>query len=129
MPISINIIDSTYLLLQGKDIISIADLIITNEYIYSEVAPAIAQFQLVDLSQATRFAVSSEDLHSIAEQDKSAAEDIGHLVVAIYAPKDLAFGLSRVWEVYAEAPGVETSVFRDYEAAHTWLLNMQAEAS
>lgn len=47
--------------------------------------------------------------------------DAGRL--AIVAPEDLSFGLSRMYEILSSEQGVETKVFRDVEAARRWLLS------
>jgi hypothetical protein len=41
--------------------------------------------------------------------------------VAIVAPKDLAFGLSRMYEIYREQPQIALKVFRTREDALAWL--------
>lgn len=42
--------------------------------------------------------------------------------LVMVAPTDLAFGLMRLGAVTAEAGGVVTEVFRDYEPARAWVL-------
>ena len=42
---------------------------------------------------------------------------------AFVAPRDLEFGLLRMFEVLREGKGVQTSVFRDKERALEWLGN------
>jgi len=49
--------------------------------------------------------------------------------IAIVATEDLAFGMSRMYEVFASDLQVETKVFRDSEPARQWLLEDQAESS
>ena len=43
------------------------------------------------------------------------------LRMAFVASEDLEFGLLRMWEIFREGEGVQTSVFRDREAALEWL--------
>src|SRR3569833_2334853 len=56
---------------------------------------------LVDLSKASDFRVSPEDLRRLAS--RFAPERRGR--IAAFAPSDVAFGLSRMLEVYAQNPG------------------------
>ena len=48
--------------------------------------------------------------------------------IAIVATEDLAFGMSRMYEVFASDLKVETRVFRDSELARQWLLEGTPEA-
>ena len=46
--------------------------------------------------------------------------------VAIVAPKDSLFGMARMWEVYVEATGWRTKVFRSSEEALPWVVQSNA---
>ena len=46
--------------------------------------------------------------------------------VAMCAPLDLAFGLSRMYEAYRESSGVKLRVFRTLEEAERWLADGDA---
>lgn len=49
--------------------------------------------------------------------------------IAIVATEDLAYGMSRMYEVFASDLQVETSVFRDSGLAQRWLLEDETESS
>ena len=65
-------------------------------------------------------ALSMEQVCSLAEYSKSLIT-APESKVAIVAPDDLSFGLSRVFEVYREDGKLQHTVFRSVEEALTWL--------
>lgn len=65
------------------------------------------------------FIQSSDQLKALAAYGKSKLFPPSK--VAIVAPEDLAFGLSRVFEVYREDDVSEHMVFRSEEEARIWL--------
>ncbi len=72
-------------------------------------------------------AVSAEDLRAVVDYVK-AHRPAGAGKTAIVAAKDLAYGLSRMYEVMTGEQPFETRVFRDSELAHQWLLEDEPEA-
>ena len=77
---------------------------------------------LWDVSQALLVDLSAEDVRQIAHVPRQslASRKGGKTAVA---PSDLAFGLSRMYQASSqpEALPFEVQVFRDSEAAHKWL--------
>lgn len=64
--------------------------------------------------------VSAADVRRLAEH---ARNNLSHpSKVAIYAPEDHLFGVARMHEVFREHPDVDYRVFRQEEAAVSWLL-------
>jgi len=57
----------------------------------------------------------------LIEVDRSLVELIPRTAIAIVAPKDELFGLSRMWEMMVGVPGWETRVFRSRADAEAWL--------
>lgn len=70
---------------------------------------------LVDLSNATEFQVSADDMRRLASRFTPERRKR----LAVVAPSDVAFGLSRMLEVYAQNPGV--GIFRTIEQGREWL--------
>jgi hypothetical protein len=63
----------------------------------------------------------TEDVRGMARFLARHREAYGSRLVMV-APSDLAFGLMRLGSVTAEAGGVVTEVFREYEPARAWVL-------
>ena len=78
-------------------------------------------FSLVDLSDVTRFEVTSDEIHRIADVAKRIALLAPHIVVAVIAPGDYVFGLARMWETLVESTGWTTAVVRSKAEADAWV--------
>jgi hypothetical protein len=77
---------------------------------------------MIDLSKATGFNVDTAKLDSIVELDMRLARKVRQgFLVAVAAPRDLQFGISRMWQTLAEHTGWEILVVRDRREALAWL--------
>ena len=66
------------------------------------------------------FNMNPEQLMQIANYGKT--KFVKPSKLAIVAPKDLIYGLSRLFEVYREEQQVSTNVFRNEKDAREWLM-------
>ena len=78
-------------------------------------------YGLVDLTDTTRFDALAGDIREVARINLALAGIIGRACVAVVAPQDVAFGMSRMWEAYMHAAAWETCVFRQRAEADAWL--------
>ena len=125
MPIEVSIIDNQYVLARCEGDICLEDFASVNELIYSESFDEnISRYQIVDLTEARSLNISSEDVRTIASQDKNAIKGDNNITIAVVADKPLDFGLARMWEVYAEIPGITTCVFRDMSSGRNWIMSI-----
>ena len=122
MTIKINCIDD------GKGIEIIAsgcvtgdEIIEAHQEIYSTDNLKRQRYQIIDRTECSEYKVSTEDIERIAVIDKAASKSNPNIVIAIIAPSDLQFGMSRVWEVYVEESKFKTKVFRNRITAEIWL--------
>ena len=77
---------------------------------------------VVDLRDADSRQRSTEVLHQFAEFIQGALADATlSPKVAVVAPKDLSFGLARMYEAFADSVPWDFVVFRDIDAALAWL--------
>jgi hypothetical protein len=77
---------------------------------------------LVDLREADSSPRSSDVLHQFADFMKSSFESLTtRPKVAVVAPRDLSFGLARMYEALADAVPWDFTVFRAIDEALTWL--------
>jgi hypothetical protein len=65
--------------------------------------------------------VSAAEAQTIADHNRMTATLAPNAVVAVIAPLDHAFGISRMWETLAESTGWTTRIFRDRTEALAWL--------
>ena len=81
---------------------------------------------LVDLAEVTSLQASTAELRRLAEESRVAAKFAPGAHVALVAPRDLVYGLARMWEVFATETGWTTQVFRDRASAEAWLAEQLA---
>jgi hypothetical protein len=77
--------------------------------------------ELVDLGGAEPSAITPPVLKRVAAIFTASDEKPAESRVAFYAPGDLFFGLSRMYEAYRSASGVQMRIFRDLREARAWL--------
>ena len=110
----------------GIGIIGTGEGVVTGQDLLAATAQLIAEGQR---NSELRYAVM--DLSAIPEQEldtrslKAAAvrprSPMPELIVAVVAPSEILFGLSRMWEMLAEQSGLATRVVRTREEAITFL--------
>ena len=75
----------------------------------------------IDLMGVTEFQVSTEEMKIIAELDQQSSQFVGQAYLAIAAPEDLMFGMSRMYGALNTSPGWTIKVFRTLEEARSWV--------
>jgi hypothetical protein len=80
------------------------------------------RYSVIDLTSVAAMHLSSDDIRSVVEQNKRIAA-IAHpgVILAVAAPKDLGYGLARMWEILMEQIGWETMTFRSRAEAESWI--------
>ncbi len=77
---------------------------------------------LVDTCEVNEFDFSTSDIQDIARLHEDMNKLIGGGKLAIAAPRDLIYGVGRMWETLAEGrTALSIRVFRSLEEAETWL--------
>ena len=95
--------------------------------VYSDPAFRSPWLSMWDLAGARPLFTAAELREVAAHVKDHRPVDAGR--IAIVATEDLAFGMSRMYEVFASDLRVETRVFRDSGLAQRWLLEGEPEAS
>jgi hypothetical protein len=80
------------------------------------------RYAIIDLTSVGAMKINSDDIRTVVEQNKRIAA-IAHPgpLLAVASPKDLGFGLARIWEVLMEQIGWETMTFRSRPEAEAWI--------
>ncbi len=77
---------------------------------------------LVDLRETSSSSRNPEAILSFAELVETKLADItARTKVAVVAPKDLSFGLARMYEIFSDSVNWSFVVFRAMDAAVAWL--------
>jgi hypothetical protein len=84
-----------------------------------------AKLVLWDFTSGTVGNISSEEVRSIAHKGGQISNKIEGGKGAIFVPKDLDYGMARVFKVFCEEEKipVEVEVFRDEAVARKWLID------
>ena len=79
-------------------------------------------FVITDLSSVANLTVTAADFDLLVELDRKLAHFTRPgLPVAVIARSELAFGISRMWQVACESTGWEAQVFRERPPAEAWI--------
>jgi hypothetical protein len=81
--------------------------------------------ELADLNLAHAENISSYFIRQLAGFTNTfyASRGISTVKVAIYAPENLCFGLSRMYEILTDSSVEKVMVFRDRQKAEFWLMS------
>jgi len=109
-------------LLTGRDLLD-ADTRLRDEV----TSGRTIRYLLVDHSAIPEESIESGSIQILAEQSEESLELIPDGVVAVVAPNDVLFGLSRMWEQFVEYPRLTTRVMRSRDEAIAWLQDELAE--
>ncbi len=77
--------------------------------------------ELFDLSDVDEVDVTSNDLRKLSHATRVGGRQGRGVRVAIVAPEDLEFGLSRMYEAFQAESANEMRVFRDPDEATKWI--------
>ena len=79
-------------------------------------------YGLVDVTDVTELRITRDDVLEFVQVDMQIALIVPRSpAVAVVAPGDLAFGIARMWEAFAEVTGWNIHVFRSRGEADPWL--------
>lgn len=86
-----------------------------------------SKLALWDFTSGTIARISSQELKEIAKQGDVISARIEGGKGAILAPKDIDYGMSRIFQVFSEIEDfpLEVEIFRDLNAAKKWLISGQ----
>lgn len=81
----------------------------------------LVKYALIDFSKMTELQATTDTVKKLVEVNRKTAQYLPGSFVAIVAPDDLVFGMSRMWAGFAEELGWTANVFHDRESALEWL--------
>ena len=103
----------------GVGVLSGQDLLDATAQLGEEVErnPEI-RYAVMDLSAIPEEKVDTQSIRELAAQSLNPMHG---LFVVVVAPSEVLFGISRMWEMMAETPGLSSRVVRTRAEAITWL--------
>ena len=78
------------------------------------------RYWLVDLTDVESIEISTGEIRKLVDIDKRLSELLPESSVAIAAPSDEAFGISRMWQLMADEVDWPKGVFRSFDEAERW---------
>jgi hypothetical protein len=103
-----------------------AELVDLAQKLASDESFAPGHGELVDLRGLGNTDVSAPALRQVAGIFARTDRHADRTRVAVCAPDDLAFGLSRMYEAFRESSGLQLRVFRTLGEAERWLVDGEA---
>ena len=103
-----------------------AELVDLAQKLASDESFAPGHGELVDLRGLRDTDVSAPALRQVAGIFARTDRYADRTRVAMCAPDDLAFGLSRMYEAFRESSGLQLRVFRTLGEAERWLIDREA---
>ena len=123
MPAEIKFFDRGIgILLKGEGLVTGQELIncLTEIYSSEKIAKNL-KYSIVDFTSIESMEVSKSEIEAIAEIHKNAEKISPDRVVAVAASKDIAFGLSRVWDANIGENQWERTIVRSRDEAESWV--------
>lgn len=80
------------------------------------------RYCIIDLTSVESMDITTGDIRAVVEQNKriAAIAVLGPLL-AVASPRDLGYGLARMWEALMDQVGWETMTFRSRSEANAWI--------
>ena len=109
--------------LVGKDFFGVNERMITSPDLLRSL-----KYVLVDLERVESIGLTMPEIQRVARQDKRMVALLPDTItLAIAAPRDILYGIARMWEAFAAGTGWEVMVFRTKTDAVSWIQQRMKE--
>ncbi len=113
--------DGTGLLFTYRGVVRPEDDQRANEIIDQSYDRRTARFSLIDNRAVTKNTTTSEEIRMIADFCIEASKNTPKHIVAVVAPKDISFGLGRMWQTLSEETSWSIGIYRDMASAEDFI--------
>ena len=124
MPVDIRIIDQGLgVMLRTSGTVSGAELVKAHEEFFLENMKPLStiRYWYADHTEAEFVSFTADHIQQLTEIAVKISQINKNIVVSICSPQMLIFGMSRMWETYAERTGWIIKLFRERNEAKAWL--------
>ncbi len=101
--------------------LTLKDFLEAYQEIYNEQNIYRQRYQIGEFTDVASIDLSIEDIAMIARLDIEASAKNPNIIIANIGKSDLEFGLSRMWETFADDCLFEIEVFRNRKDAIKWI--------
>jgi hypothetical protein len=113
------------ILMKADGIVTFKDIKEINDEIYGTKEKILSiSYRICDFTNIQGEPLSVDEVKTLAEQDKYAAEINPDMIIATVAESDVIFGLSRMWQSFTADSNAKTKVFRKMPDAQRWIAKM-----
>ncbi len=112
---NIGLIDTWRGSITGDDILGLL------KSLFSDKAFREYKYWVTDFSDVTDFSMSPDEIQKVVDLDKKAEKVNSDIIIVVIAPKDLYFGLSRMWDSMSHEICWEKMVLRTKVDAYDFL--------
>ncbi len=107
----------------GRGVVTVQEVV---EAVRMDMAQDLEKFRkyryaFSDFTAVTDFRISADGVKEVAQVTLEGSRINPDMAVAVVAYDDLVYGSLRMWEMLNDETAMETAIFRDREAAKTWL--------
>lgn len=113
--------DETGVILYHEGTVTGEELINAVTRVFADERFPQLKYWIGDRTNCSNFTPDSDCIKRIVELSKKESIRNPGMLLALVAPKDVEFGMSRMFQTYAEGTLFHTEVFRDRAAADYWL--------
>jgi len=113
--------DQIGVVLYHEGVVSGEELINSISNVYNDERYLRLKYWIGDRTGCTKFLPDTNCFKTIAELNKKESLRNPEMLLALIAPRDFEFGMSRMFEVFAEESLFRTKVFRDRDTAEKWI--------
>ena len=123
MPVEYKFLDDGIgVLLEAEGRVTGQKLIETLAEIYrSEEKAKKFKYSIIDFTDIEKMDVSNGELDLISEKHRDAGKLTADRVIAVAAGKDIAFGLSRMWQASIDDNNWDITIVRTRNEAESWV--------
>jgi hypothetical protein len=106
----------------GKGLVTSADLLLIAIQQAQDVEGTRGlKYGIADFAEVTDFQVTSDAIRQLVEIQRKTAQISQGAFIAIIAPGQVTYGISRIWQSFTEDMGWTARVFRNRADAIFWL--------
>jgi hypothetical protein len=113
--------DGTGVVLYHEGVVTGEELYAAISQVYQDNRYPDLKFWIGDRTDCTQFLAGYDWQQKIVGLNRKESSRNPGMLLALVSPKDLAFGMSRMFQAISEGDLFKTEVFRDRDSAEKWI--------
>ena len=92
-----------------------------NLKLYTEENLSRLKYKIIDRTACTEYRITPEEIKILAHQNIQASKINNTFRIIFISPTPEQFGMTRMWQAYAEESGLRTEIFNNRERADDYI--------